>query len=1257
MKLRLEDIRPLCPDVGEELVREHLERLDEEYFQRFDRHAVAGHLQGLSRLSSDHPVELIVTASLEGAVECTVLAFDYPFEFSLITGVLSSMGFSILSGDIFTYERPATGPVPTDARHSPGRDPKKTVDPLRRRRIIDHFSGTRDSRIPFHEWAEELRKRMAEIIGYLEIDEKDAVTRTKHRVNEWVTDRLAEIQTSQLPVLYPVQVKVDNDNEAFTRLRVISQDTPAFLYSLSTALSLHNLSIENVRIRTIHGRIEDEIDFVDLAGRPIRDSERLNQVKFSVLFTKQFTYFLDKAPDPYTALARFEHLIQDTLRLPESGQWYELLSNQRAMQDLARILGASDFMWEDFIRLQYESLLPILHPHLEGREMSQPAVETEPALRHLVDAAGTFEEKKGKLNEFKDREIFLIDLDHILKKSTDFHRLAEQLTALAESVIRVAAAEVYNHLVARYGKPCTVAGLEAGYSILGLGKLGGVALGYASDIELLFLYGDSGNTDGREPIGNDEFFSQLARETARFITAKREGIFHVDLRLRPFGSSGPLACSLESFCRYYGPGGSAHSYERLALVRLRAIGGNAELGARVERLRDEFIYTSQSIQFGELHELRAKQFEEKKRGEDYNAKFSPGALVDLEYTVQMLQVLYAQQDVRLRTPRVHEALNALREAGVLSDEECDRLIASYEFLRRLINGLRMLRGSAKDLFLPPVESDEFVHLARRMGYESLAALKPAQQLFLEFEIRTAAVRAFVEKHFGRDSLPGPPMGNVVDLLLSESVPQELRTRILADKGFKNTERAYVNLRNLAGEGSRRDLFAQLAILACDILLHEPDADMALNNWERFIHSLPEAEPHFSALLAQPKRLEILIGIFSRSQFLADTLIRNPEFLDWVTAPENLHRTFSREDLLNNLAEWSEKTPDHQAWRNILRWFRRREILRIGTRDMGLGIPTRDVMLDLSVLAEAIIQATLTRVLRELPAEKAGAGAHFCILAFGKLGSLELNYSSDVDLLGLYDPPAGQSAGAEFYAKIMEKVHADLTAHTEEGYVYRVDLRLRPYGGAGAISASADHIEKYYRETASLWEIQALLKLRSVAGNMQTGEKLIHRLKPLIFQPFDSDKVVHSIRNLRDQTVKKQSHKQGVTTDVKSGLGGIRDIEFLVQGLQLIHGNQHPELFTGNTLQAIDELAEAGLLPPDTARVLAEDYIFLRRVEHYLQILEDRQIHALPNDAAELTALARRMLGTDSNAQVFMRELEHRLVRVHQMYITLLLDHT
>jgi glutamate-ammonia-ligase adenylyltransferase len=192
----------------------------------------------------------------------------------------------------------------------------------------------------------------------------------------------------------------------------------------------------------------------------------------------------------------------------------------------------------------------------------------------VLDGANTPDEQRKRLNEFKDREIFLIDLDHILNPGTDFHTLAKRLVRLAENIVNAATQFAYADLVQRFGKPRTAAGLEARFTVLGLGKLGGAALGYASDIEMLIVYSDNGTTDGEKQIGNAEFFDLLVRGITGYIQTKREGIFHIDLRLRPYGNDGPLACSLENFCRYYGKDGGAHSYERLALVRLRAIGGS-----------------------------------------------------------------------------------------------------------------------------------------------------------------------------------------------------------------------------------------------------------------------------------------------------------------------------------------------------------------------------------------------------------------------------------------------------------------------------------------------------------------------------------------------------------------------------------------------------------------------------------------------------------------------------------------------------------
>ena len=245
-----------------------------------------------------------------------------------------------------------------------------------------------------------------------------------------------------------------------------------------------------------------------------------------------------------------------------------------------------------------------------------------------------------------------------------------------------AASHAYSSLAARYGEPLTAAGFPAKYAVMGLGKMGGAALGYASDIELLFVYGDSGRTAGPKIVENAEFFGALVRAVQACIRAKREGIFQIDLRLRPYGASGPLACSLESFCTYYAPGGPAHSYERLALVRLRAVGGDRSLGERVERLRDELVYAANGFDIAGFRDLRERQLREKTKPGRPNAKFSSGALVDLEYAVQMLQIRHGAADGRLRTPRIHEAIGELATIGVLGEREARELAADYRFLPR-----------------------------------------------------------------------------------------------------------------------------------------------------------------------------------------------------------------------------------------------------------------------------------------------------------------------------------------------------------------------------------------------------------------------------------------------------------------------------------------------------------------------------------------------------------------------------------------------
>ena len=319
--------------------------------------------------------------------------------------------------------------------------------------------------------------------------------------------------------------------------------------------------------------------------------------------------------------------------------------------------------------------------------------------------------------------------------------------------------------------------------------------------------------------------------------------------------------------------------------------------------------------------------------------------------------------------------------------------------------------------------------------------------------------------------------------------------------------------------------------------------------------------------------------------------------------------------------------------------------------MCLHAPIQEITLDLSTLADALIDTSLHRAWENIP----NVADRFCILAFGKLGGQELNYSSDIDLLGLYkeSEPADKEA-VEFFAKVMVKACSYLSQYTDEGYLYRVDLRLRPYSREGLLVQSIAGLIDYYQRSAVLPEIQSLLKLRPVTGSLHLGEELLRCIQPLLRKRRWRKDITDSIESMRRNALKLLTGKSESVRDVKSGLGGLRDLEFMVQGLQLLLAPDHPEVLGGNTLAVLEELTRLGIFTLDVHERLSQDYIFLRRVEHYLQILEDRQIHSLPTEASELTALAKRAMGIHANASDFVQELERRLAEVREAYLKYLI---
>jgi glutamate-ammonia-ligase adenylyltransferase len=481
------------------------------------------------------------------------------------------------------------------------------------------------------------------------------------------------------------------------------------------------------------------------------------------------------------------------------------------------------------------------------------------------------------------------------------------------------------------------------------------------------------------------------------------------------------------------------------------------------------------------------------------------------------------------------------------------------------------------------------------------------------------------------------------------MPEALALATLADRGFADPARALVNLRNMAGAGeparngeeriSRRVSFARLAVLACDLLARMPDPDMALNNWERFLGAAGGAPRRLDALLEQPMRLEILLSLCSASQFLADTLIGDPGLLDWLGVPGGIETGCRAEELVRELEERSsQRAGDRDGWLEDLRRLRRRELLRIGARDFCLGVSTRRVMEELSDLAEALVRAALARA----AADEGPAVGSLCILALGKLGGRELNYSSDVDLLCLCDPGPDPSE-AERAARIVRRLRADLSLRTAGGHASRVDLRLRPWGASGELVSPVSALQDYYTRSAGLWELQAMLQARPVAGDAAAGERFLAGIRRLIALPRDRAAVAACLARSRRRPAGPRQF------DLKTGPGGIRDVEFLVQGMRLLHAHERPELCAGGTLGSLEVLAAAGIIDGDEARGLEEDYLFLRRVEHFLQVYEDRQVHRLPRDPVELRALARRILGNAASADDLAADIAARSRRVRERF--------
>jgi len=460
------------------------------------------------------------------------------------------------------------------------------------------------------------------------------------------------------------------------------------------------------------------------------------------------------------------------------------------------------------------------------------------------------------------------------------------------------------------------------------------------------------------------------------------------------------------------------------------------------------------------------------------------------------------------------------------------------------------------------------------------------------------------------------------------------TSVLQNWQVRDVERGGRNLNALV-QSVGIDRVRDLAIPLYRLLPRCPDPDMALNNLERFLAG-PAGREHFPILFENRARtLEILLQLFSTSQSFSDMLVANPDYLPMVRVP--LRRSPTASELQEQLQQEINAAFEDSAVLRAFRTFRQKQLLRIGTNDIIRERSLEEVTRDISRTAEVSLECALTTALRKVsarfgePYTRAGQRAECVILAFGKLGGEELNYSSDIDLMFIYDEEGStrsqRSSGIgndDYFARVVSEIMRLLTTHTDKGQAYRVDLRLRPEGDRGPLARSLASTQSYYDTLGRTWERQALIKVRPVAGNLKLGEQFLRIINPFVYRRYLSFAEINGIKALK-RRIEKRTARDGTTKrEVKTGHGGIRDIEFTIQFLQLLNGGNIPEVRQRNTLLAMQALENAGCLTHQEYHALEDSYRFLRKTEHRLQLLFDLQTHELPTKPEELLRLAMRM---------------------------------
>jgi glutamate-ammonia-ligase adenylyltransferase len=854
------------------------------------------------------------------------------------------------------------------------------------------------------------------------------------------------------------------------------------------------------------------------------------------------------------------------------------------------------------------------------------------------------------LARFRRREL-LRTYRHDIRRVRTIVETTEELSNLADAVLDYALHLAKQELDNRYGSPQItdargrIAGAE--FCIVALGKLGSRELNYASDIDLVFLFSDEGLTapgGARGQITNREYFVKLAETLLRLVSEPTgEGAaYRIDVRLRPHGRDGALACGLDEAARYYVQ--TAQDWELQSLIRSRAAAGSQPLYARFAQRVVGCVFRSDVSVIDALTNVRlAKQkidVQRERQEQGFNVKLGRGGIREIEFIAQALQIAFAGRDPWLRAPHTLISLGRLAERGLITEGELSQLSDAYHFWRALEHRLQMEHGLQTHSI--PIDLDRRELVARRMNFPGDDALKDFEAALNTHETN---VRASFDRIFGQPDVPSPAVqvaarrtglaGN--ELADSAEVSARLAASIL--------------LKHLASEELANPKIAINALAGelCTMAKTTLNSQRALSFVTRIAGSLGKENEHETISRAE---IDALVKLCGASEFFGEMIASRSTLIHALTAnPQMVQAHDYPAELGGAVKNQTSFRAELDALRRRWSWL----LIEIGAADAAgeLTLPILNRLL--TELAVASIDTALDIARREFARryEKLAGEPRLAVLGLGRLGSAGMDYGSDLDIVIVYDSaapsPVGELTHDQAYVRLAELMITALSSITREGYLYRVDLRLRPDGQKGPLVSGAEAFTTYLQKRASLWEWLAYVKLRAVAGNLEFGGAVEAAARQVIHElahRADHDQLRAETYRVRDRLEKEKTPRRNAGLDIKHGPGGMLDVYFAARYLQL-RDNVKDDESDRTTAATLRRLRDAGSLDARDFAALAEGYALLRTVDHQLRLIVGRSARLPLPEHPALRDIARRA-GFEDAAEL-TRQLSESMSGIRSAY--------